>query len=91
MRQQSMMWHMQGGCAAMRTRAPTHSTARCPRLPPAQLNAPQPEAPPCHCLLQVVPENVVAAAVDMNVLGLITFSLMFGLALSSLGELDSAC
>lgn len=35
---------------------------------------------------QVVPENVVGAAVDTNVLGLITFSLMFGLALSSLGS-----
>ncbi|KAL4419638.1 hypothetical protein ABPG77_008579 [Micractinium sp. CCAP 211/92] len=34
---------------------------------------------------QVVPDNIVAAAVDMNVLGIITFSLMFGLALSSLG------
>ncbi|KAL4443245.1 hypothetical protein ABPG75_010982 [Micractinium tetrahymenae] len=35
---------------------------------------------------QVVPDNIVAAAVDMNVLGIITFSLMFGLALSSLGS-----
>ena len=34
---------------------------------------------------QVVPENIVGAAADMNVLGIITFSLMFGLALSSLG------
>ncbi|KAL4854233.1 Excitatory amino acid transporter [Chlorella vulgaris] len=38
-----------------------------------------------HVALQVVPDNVVRAAVDMNVLGVITFSLMFGLALSSLG------
>lgn len=35
---------------------------------------------------QVVPDNIVGAAVDMNVLGIITFSLMFGLALSSLGS-----
>ncbi|KAI7840620.1 hypothetical protein COHA_005642 [Chlorella ohadii] len=34
---------------------------------------------------QVVPDNIVVAAVNTNVLGLITFSLMFGVALSSLG------
>jgi Na+/H+-dicarboxylate symporter len=38
----------------------------------------------------VVPDNVAAAAVDMNVLGLITFSLMLGLALSSLGACAGA-
>lgn len=32
------------------------------------------------------PDNVVAAAVDMNILGVITFSLFFGLCLSQLGE-----
>ena len=31
------------------------------------------------------PDNVAAAAVDMNILGVITFSLLFGLALASLG------
>eukprot|EP00887_Chlorella_sp_A99_P001057 scaffold14.g1057.t1 len=34
---------------------------------------------------QVVPDNIAEAAVDTNVLGIITFSLMFGVALSSLG------
>ncbi|PSC69711.1 dicarboxylate amino acid cation sodium transporter [Micractinium conductrix] len=34
---------------------------------------------------QVVPDNIAGAAVQMNVLGLITFSLMLGLALASLG------
>ena len=33
-----------------------------------------------------VPDNVVAAAVNMNILGIITFSLFFGLCLSQLGE-----
>lgn len=36
--------------------------------------------------MQVVPDNIVVAAVNTNVLGLITFSLMFGVALGSLGE-----
>ena len=31
------------------------------------------------------PDNVAAAAVDMNILGVITFSLLFGLGLASLG------
>ena len=31
------------------------------------------------------PDNVVAAAVNMNILGVITFSLFFGLCLSQLG------
>ena len=35
--------------------------------------------------LNMFPDNVVAAAVDMNILGVITFSLLFGLALASLG------
>ena len=39
---------------------------------------------------QVVPDNIVGAAADMNVLGIITFSLMFGLALSSLGGCGGA-
>eukprot|EP00884_Botryococcus_braunii_P019438 jgi/Botrbrau1/6178/Bobra.0344s0018.1 len=34
----------------------------------------------------IVPDNVVAAAVNMNVLGVITFSLFFGACLSSAGE-----
>ena len=34
---------------------------------------------------QVVPDNIVGAAAGMNVLGIISFSLMFGIALSSLG------
>lgn len=33
-----------------------------------------------------MPDNVVAAAVNMNILGIITFSLFFGLCLSQLGE-----
>ena len=35
---------------------------------------------------QALPDNVVAAAVDMNILGVITFSLFFGVCLASLGE-----
>jgi hypothetical protein len=35
---------------------------------------------------EVVPDNIVAAAVNMNILGVITFSLMFGVALASMGE-----
>ncbi|KAL4531799.1 hypothetical protein Ndes2437A_g09104 [Nannochloris sp. 'desiccata'] len=38
-----------------------------------------------HVARLIVPSNVVQAAVDMNVLGIITFSLLFGWALSSLG------
>jgi len=42
-----------------------------------------------EALLQVVrmivPDNITKAAIDMNVLGIITFSLLFGWALSSLG------
>ena len=34
----------------------------------------------------IFPENIAVAAVDMNILGIITFSLFFGLALASLGE-----
>ena len=45
-------------------------------------------------LLNVVrnmfPENVALAAVNMNILGIITFSLMFGLALASIGEAGDA-
>lgn len=33
-----------------------------------------------------MPDNVVAAAVNMNILGIITFSLFFGLCLSQLGD-----
>lgn len=36
-------------------------------------------------LRQLAPDNIVGAAADMNVLGIITFSAMFGLALASLG------
>lgn len=32
------------------------------------------------------PDNVAAAAVDMNILGVITFSLFFGLCLSAVGD-----
>ena len=38
-----------------------------------------------HVARLVVPDNVVVAAVDTNVLGIITFSLLFGWALSTLG------
>lgn len=45
---------------------------------------------PLSALLAVVrnmfPENIALAAVNMNILGIITFSLMFGLALASIGE-----
>lgn len=34
---------------------------------------------------EVVPDNIVGAAVDLNILGVITFSLMLGVALSTLG------
>lgn len=34
----------------------------------------------------IAPDNIAEAAVDMNVLGIITFSLMFGWAISSLGS-----
>ncbi len=48
------------------------------------------ESSPLQALLVVarsaVPDNVVAAAVNMNILGIITFSLFFGLCLSQLGE-----
>ena len=32
------------------------------------------------------PDNIALAAVNMNILGIITFSLMFGLALASMGD-----
>lgn len=45
---------------------------------------------PVQALLGVaraaVPDNVLAAAVGMNILGVITFSLFFGLCLASLGD-----
>lgn len=53
----------------------------CPCLCQLPLPLPQPNPLP-----QVVPDNIVVAAVNTNVLGLITFSLMFGVALGSLGE-----
>ena len=34
----------------------------------------------------MVPDNVVVAAVNMNILGIITFSLFFGICLASLGS-----
>ena len=61
----------------------------------AQAAAPAPALPvvrrtPFEALLDVArnmfPDNVAAAAVDMNILGIITFSLFFGLCLSTLGE-----
>ena len=48
------------------------------------------KASPLQALLAVarnmVPDNVVVAAVNMNVLGIITFSLFFGICLASLGS-----
>lgn len=48
------------------------------------------ETSPLQALLAVarsaVPDNVAAAAVNMNILGIITFSLFFGLCLAGLGE-----
>ena len=45
---------------------------------------------PLEALLDVArnmfPDNVAAAAVNMNILGVITFSLFFGLCLSTVGE-----
>ena len=45
---------------------------------------------PLDALLDVArnmfPDNVAAAAVNMNILGVITFSLFFGLCLSTVGE-----
>lgn len=32
------------------------------------------------------PDNIAAAAVNMNILGVITFSLFFGLCLSTVGD-----
>lgn len=61
----------------------------------AQAAAPAPALPvvrrtPFEALLDVArnmfPDNVAAAAVNMNILGIITFSLFFGLCLSTLGE-----
>lgn len=69
----------QGECVCMQADAPT----------PADL----PEAvqrSPLEALLDVArnmfPDNVAAAAVNMNILGVITFSLFFGLCLSTVGE-----
>lgn len=49
----------------------------------------QPAVSAIGALLAVIdnmfPDNIAAAAVDMNILGVITFSLLFGLALASLG------
>ena len=48
------------------------------------------KASPLQALLAVarnmVPDNVVVAAVNMNILGIITFSLFFGICLASLGS-----
>ena len=48
------------------------------------------EASPLQALLAVarnmIPDNVVLAAVNMNILGIITFSLFFGICLASLGN-----
>jgi len=48
------------------------------------------KASPLQALLAVarnmVPDNVVLAAVNMNILGIITFSLFFGICLASLGD-----
>lgn len=48
------------------------------------------EASPLQALLAVarnmIPDNVVLAAVNMNILGIITFSLFFGICLASLGD-----
>lgn len=45
---------------------------------------------PLEALLDVArnmfPDNVAAAAVNMNILGVITFSLFFGLCLSTVGD-----
>lgn len=45
---------------------------------------------PLEALLDVArnmfPDNVAAAAVNMNILGVITFSLFFGLCLSTVGN-----
>lgn len=45
---------------------------------------------PLEALLDVArnmfPDNVAAAAVNMNILGIITFSLFFGLCLSTVGD-----
>ena len=45
---------------------------------------------PLKALLDVArnmfPDNVAAAAVNMNILGVITFSLFFGLCLSTVGD-----
>lgn len=34
----------------------------------------------------IFPDNIALAAVDMNILGVVTFSLFFGMALATLGE-----
>lgn len=45
---------------------------------------------PLEALLDVArnmfPDNIAAAAVNMNILGVITFSLFFGLCLSTIGD-----
>ena len=51
----------------------------------------QPHISPLTALLGVIrsifPENIALAAVNMNILGIITFSLFFGIALASLGDI----
>ena len=61
-------------------------------LAPAAAEAPgSPQQSPFEALLNVArnmfPDNVAAAAVDMNILGVISFSLFFGLCLSTIGDI----
>ena len=65
------------------------SATAAPRFA-ANLAQPASCRPPHSHSPQVVPDNIAGAAVQMNVLGLITFSLMLGLALASLGERAAA-
>ena len=39
-----------------------------------------------NVLRNMFPDNIVSAAVDMNILGVITFSLFFGICLVGLGD-----
>ncbi|CAK0785752.1 hypothetical protein CVIRNUC_008963 [Coccomyxa viridis] len=66
------------------------TSCHTPDLKAAAASVSTTKASPLQALLAVarnmVPDNVVVAAVNMNILGIITFSLFFGICLASLGS-----
>ncbi|CAL5228220.1 g11310 [Coccomyxa viridis] len=66
------------------------TSCHTPDLKAAAASVTPTRASPLQALLAVarnmVPDNVVLAAVNMNILGIITFSLFFGICLASLGD-----